>query len=292
MYPSQIGDSDKVQFSYTFSPVHSKTFRTVSCGDCTHVFCSPIPENIGKYYVDVVDDEYLRHEDSRKLAGREVIRALGASTAPVPSDCWTLAAPLATSWIARKKEAMSPRALSLQWSAKIARNRGFQVYGEFLDTFVASHKGQYDVVTLWGVIEHFARPLDELQRIRQLLKPNGILALWTGDVSSITSRALGRKWWYWQGQHIQYFTEDSLSRLARTTGFEPVRIDRYPFAATRETLSNSLRRYPVLRPLLMAALTPLFWLRPIVYLRLPGEMFFVARTPGGWTPRPRTPGGR
>ena len=165
-----------------------------------------------------------------------------------------------------------------QWSAKIARNRGFQVYGEFLDTFVASHKGQYDIVTLWGVIEHFARPLDELQRIRQLLKPNGILALWTGDVSSITSRALGRKWWYWQGQHIQYFTEDSLSRLARTTGFEPLRIDRYPFAATRETLSNSLRRYPVLRPLLMAALTPLFWLRPVVYLRLPGEMFFVART--------------
>ena len=232
-----------------------------------------------------MDDEYLRHEDSRKLAARELIRVLRRVDGAGSKRLLDIGCATGDFLDCAKEGGYTAEGLEVsEWSAKIARNRGFQVYGEFLDTFVPSHKGQYDVVTLWGVIEHFARPLDELQRIRQLLKPNGILALWTGDVSSITSRALGRKWWYWQGQHIQYFTADSLSRLARTTGFERVQIDRYPFAATRETLSNSLRRYPVLRPLLMAALTPLFWLRPVVYLRLPGEMFFVARTPDALDP--------
>ena len=196
MYPSQIGDADRVQFSYTFSPAHSKTFRTVSCHDCTHVFCSPIPENIGKSYVDVVDDEYLRHEDSRRLAAAEVIRALRRVDGPGSKRLLDVGCATGDFLDCAQEAGYAVEGLEVsEWSAKIARNRGFQVHGEFLDTFVASHKGQYDVVTLWGVIEHFGRPLDELRHIRQLLKPNGILALWTGDISSITSRALGRKWW-------------------------------------------------------------------------------------------------
>ena len=143
MHPSQIGDSDKVQFSYTFSPVHSKTFRTVSCRDCTHVFCSPIPENIGKYYVDVVDDEYLRHEDSRKLAAREVIRALRRVDGAGSKRLLDIGCATGDFLDCAREGGYAAEGLEVsEWSANIARNRGFQVYGEFLDTFVASHKGR------------------------------------------------------------------------------------------------------------------------------------------------------
>jgi hypothetical protein len=99
-----------------------------------------------------------------------------------------------------------------------------------------------------------------------------------GRASSSNAYVLGRRWWYWQGQHIQYFTQASLERLARQAGLDVVRTDRYPFAATHETISNSLRRYRAHR-LMSALLRPLFAVRPVVYLRLPGEMLFFARKP-------------
>jgi hypothetical protein len=100
--------------------------------------------------------------------------------------------------------------------------------------------------------------------------------VWTGDADAWLPRLLGRRWWYWQGQHIQYFTHRSLSTLARAAGFDHVTTERYPFAATHGTIANSLRRYPLHR-LMSAALAPIFRLKPVIYLRLPGEMLFLAR---------------
>jgi 2-polyprenyl-3-methyl-5-hydroxy-6-metoxy-1,4-benzoquinol methylase len=87
------------------------------------------------------------------------------------------------------------------------------VHTEYLDSLEKKKPEHYDVVSLLGVIEHFADPLKELKHIRGLMKPDGVVVIWTGDVNSITSRVLGRKWWYWQGQHIQYFTHESLVAL-------------------------------------------------------------------------------
>ncbi len=100
--------------------------------------------------------------------------------------------------------------------------------------------------------------------------------LWTGDVDSVTSRMLGRKWWYWQGQHIQYFTHASLKRLVTACSLEHVRTYVYPFAATYETIANSLRRYQW-QSIMTSLLSPLFVLKPVWYLRLPGELLFLAR---------------
>jgi SAM-dependent methyltransferase len=150
------------------------------------------------------------------------------------------------------------------------------VHQQPLATFAAQSGARFDVISLIGVIEHFPEPLVELENIAKLLRPGGLVVIWTGDSSSILARALGRRWWYWQGQHIQYFTHKSLSRAARLAGFEHVVTERYPFAATHATLKNSLRRYP-LHGVLSAAAKLLFATGPVIYLRLPGEMLFIAR---------------
>jgi SAM-dependent methyltransferase len=164
------------------------------------------------------------------------------------------------------------------WSSRIARARGLRVHQEYLEAFAATHPGEFDFVTLWGVIEHFANPRAEIRHIADLLKPGGILALWTGDVDSVTSRLLKRKWWYWQGQHIQYFSRRSLTKLVEDAGLEPVTAKLYPFGASLETISNSLRRYPA-HDLIMSFLKPVFRIKPTWSLKIPGEMFFIARKP-------------
>jgi 2-polyprenyl-3-methyl-5-hydroxy-6-metoxy-1,4-benzoquinol methylase len=277
LHSAEISSPEEVSFSYTFSPAHSKTFQVLRCEACSHAFCAPVPPDIAGHYEDVVDEEYLRHAGSRNASAMSLLSTLGRYC---PSGR-LLDIGCATGdflWAAHERGYLVEGLELSQWSSRLARERGLTVHQEYLDGFAPKHRGEYDLVTLWGVIEHFANPRREIQNIAELLRPGGIVAIWTGNVNSVTSRLLGRKWWYWQGQHIQYFTKTSLRRLVEDVGLESVATKLYPFTASLETMSNSLRRYRS-RGLLLSVLKPLFRLRSTWNLRIPGEMFFIARKP-------------
>jgi SAM-dependent methyltransferase len=164
------------------------------------------------------------------------------------------------------------------WSSTIAKERGLPVFPGFLEDAARQpqFRNQFEYAVLLGVIEHFEDPSLQVSYISSLLADGGHLVLWTGDRKSITSKVLGRYWWYWQGQHIQYFTERSLALLLDRHGFRSISFSLYPYGATTETLMNSLTRYRALtpvRPLIrgMLGLLPKIW-----SLKLPGEMLCIA----------------
>lgn len=274
LYSSDL-DLNKLTFTYEFTPLSQKTFRVIRCVDCSHVFCSPLPRNIYKNYEDVIDKEYLRHSQTRILTARAVlnlVRSYVSSGIMLDVGCAT-----GDFLIEARKFGYSAEGLELsRWSCEIARKKGIPVYRERLKSLSQKFPQKYDVITMWGVVEHFENPLTEVRYINRLLKPGGILAIWTGNVDGIMSRILGRRWWYWQGQHIQYFTNDSLNSLTKYCGFENIAKNRYPIAATYEQLENSLKRYKFGKYALQIV-KPLFAVKPIWYLRLPGEMLWLGR---------------
>jgi SAM-dependent methyltransferase len=162
-----------------------------------------------------------------------------------------------------------------KWSAKIAESYGLKIHRQTLESLASKYPKKYDVISLWGVIEHFEFPKDEMIFLNKLLKPGGLLVLWTGDVDGFISRLLRRKWWYWQGQHIQYFTGSSLNRLGEAHGFKHLSTFVYPVAVTWDQISNSLNRYKF-KNIISVFIRPFFILKPIWYLRIPGEMFWIA----------------
>lgn len=274
LYPSNI-DVKKLVFTYEFTPESQKTFRVVRCSNCSHVFCSPLPKDIYRNYEDVIDNEYLRHSRTRKLSARSVlatVRQYVSSGRLLDIGCAT-----GDFLEVARRHGFSAEGLELShWSANIARKKGITVFSSRLKGLADKYPGRYDVITMWGVIEHFENPFDEMVRVSKLLKPGGVLAIWTGNVDGIMSRILGRRWWYWQGQHIQYFTDKSLNHLAMSTGFEHLTTKRYPIAATYDQVENSLNRYKFkkyLKPLIKF----FFLIKPIWYLRMPGEMLWLGR---------------
>jgi len=276
-YLADINPSE-LSFTYTKTPNSNKTFRSVRCRNCTHVFCTPLPKNIYKNYEDVVDKEYLRYEISLVTSARLVLKLIKnyfPSGAILDVGCATGAF-----LEMAKKEGYSVEGLELsKWSSEIAKKRGIKIYRKRLDALAKQKPKSYDVITLFGVIEHFEEPVKEIQAIQKLLKPGGLLVVWTGDINSLPSKLLGKKWWYWQGQHIQYFTEKSLTYLGKLCGFQHRSTKIYPFIATYELMGNYLGRYSK-RSLLMRLLKPVFKLKPVWVLRLPGEMLWVASKRG------------
>lgn len=274
LYPSDI-DTKRLSFTYVKTPYSSKTFRSARCLKCSHVFCSPLPKNMFKNYEDVVDNEYLQYAESIRISSRIIlphIKRFISSGKVLDVGCAT-----GEFLLVAKKFGYSGEGLELsRWSSEIARKRGIRIYRERLKSLADRYPDKYDVITMFGVIEHFENPVEEMCHIRTLLKPGGMLVIWTGNIDSIPSKILRKNWWYWQGQHIQYFSHKSLNLLAKNSGFEHITTKTYPFVATHDLLDNSLSRYR-LRKLIMKLSAPFFKVRSAWTFYIPGEMLWFGR---------------
>lgn len=99
--------------------------------------------------------------------------------------------------------------------------------------------GQFDVVTLWDVLEHLPDPHASLNEIYRVTAPGAWLVLQIPDVSSWEAKLWGR-WWigYDAPRHLYAFPSKALAALLAATGFEPVR--RLHLAGGYHTFARSL----------------------------------------------------
>lgn len=131
------------------------------------------------------------------------------------------------------------------FSLEVARERGWDAHGieisEFACNFARSTLGlnvscgslqeadlapkTFDVVTMWDYIEHCPDPARELTLANQLMKTRGLLALSTPDICSLPARTWGANWMgIKQGEHLFYFSPETITRLLRQSGFEVIRL--------------------------------------------------------------------
>jgi hypothetical protein len=73
---------------------------------------------------------------------------------------------------------------------------------------------------MWDVIEHVDDPAAELDKSFNLLRPGGTIAVHTMDISSSTAKIMGPCWPWLMDMHIHYFSQDSLIRFMKKSGFE------------------------------------------------------------------------
>ena len=80
----------------------------------------------------------------------------------------------------------------------------------------------FDAVTFWAVIEHLAEPKLFLKRAHAVLKPGGLCFVLVPNVKSLAMRMLGVKYRYVYPQHLNYCSAQTLTRLAKSSGFAVV----------------------------------------------------------------------
>jgi 2-polyprenyl-3-methyl-5-hydroxy-6-metoxy-1,4-benzoquinol methylase len=85
-----------------------------------------------------------------------------------------------------------------------------------------AHAGSFDVVTAIEVLEHTQDPVAELRRMRELLRPGGLLFLTTGNAQPYAERLTS--WRYVVPEiHISFFEPRTLERALTAAGFRPER---------------------------------------------------------------------
>jgi 2-polyprenyl-3-methyl-5-hydroxy-6-metoxy-1,4-benzoquinol methylase len=83
-------------------------------------------------------------------------------------------------------------------------------------------ENQFDVVTLWTVLEHVSQPLTILKKVHRILKPGGLLVVSTPNIGSPLAKILGKKWWEIRRLHTNQFTTKTLTDIVKNAGFKNV----------------------------------------------------------------------
>ena len=214
---------------YTVSREH---FSIRECAVCGFHFTSPRPEQsaIGKYYLS---EEYISHAAKatgvkdriyhlvRRRAIRskhKLIQKYHAAGSVLDVGCGTgdfLAYVQGRGYSTVGVE-VSPEARS------IAAAKGLNV-AETLESIPA--KGQFELITMWHVLEHVPDPINTLEQLYERSTENVLLVIAVPDHASWDSGHYGAGWAAWDvPRHLSHFRREDMKLLFQKTGFEPVEV--------------------------------------------------------------------
>jgi ubiquinone/menaquinone biosynthesis C-methylase UbiE len=197
--------------------------RIVQCNHCGYVYANPrwSSDELVAAYTAVEDEMYLAERAGRELTFRRHLQALEKFTGPANGRSLLdvgayigvfVEVAQAAGWQAYGVEPSS-------WAAKVAQERGLRVVEGTQDA-PELWGMQFDVVTMWDVIEHVDDPSAELAKAYRLLEPGGILAVHTMDIDSRIARLMGGRWPWLMDMHMHYFSRATLAQMLKKNGYE------------------------------------------------------------------------
>jgi len=109
-------------------------------------------------------------------------------------------------------------------AAAKARERGLRVSTGSLESSLPV-SGSYDLVVGWMVLEHLHQPKQVLEKLRQLVRPNGWLAISVPNNASLEARLFRQYWYALQlPTHLFHFTPTTLRMLLSASGWQVRRV--------------------------------------------------------------------
>jgi SAM-dependent methyltransferase len=91
--------------------------------------------------------------------------------------------------------------------------------------FPANADGRFEAITMFDYLEHVRDPLQVLQWAKTRLVPGGTLLLTTPRTGSLSWRLMGRHWFHYKyGEHLWFFTPESMRRLLGKHGFQGIKV--------------------------------------------------------------------
>jgi 2-polyprenyl-3-methyl-5-hydroxy-6-metoxy-1,4-benzoquinol methylase len=96
---------------------------------------------------------------------------------------------------------------------------------ELVDFFDYTVKeNEYDLITMWDVLEHIDQCDAAIDKCAAMLKPGGYLALQVPQIDSYIARRQKEKWQAMSPDHVNYFSRTTITRLLEAHGLQRVRI--------------------------------------------------------------------
>jgi 2-polyprenyl-3-methyl-5-hydroxy-6-metoxy-1,4-benzoquinol methylase len=223
---------------------HGSFGQIVACDGCGLRFRSPREDDatIVSLYADVEDTVYLENEPARAATFSRALRRL-ESHVPLRGPlldvgCYTgafLDVAVRGHWTVAGIEPS-------RWAAGIAAGKGHHVHCGTL-AGAPFPRGSFAVVTMWDALEHYADPVGELRRARELVQSGGYLVLTTMNIDTWIVRLLRARWPWYMRMHLWYFTPETVARALALAGWRVTHRHGYGHVVTWDYLLTKLGPY-------------------------------------------------
>ncbi len=115
---------------------------------------------------------------------------------------------------------------------------GIPVFAGTFETF-PEQESEYDIISMWDVIEHLSEPFDAIKKVSKMLKSGGVFIFSTPNLNSIDRKIFKETWLgYDLPRHLYLFPDFLIRRLLKDQGFEV--LDRFCFTGSHGALYLNL----------------------------------------------------
>ena len=109
-------------------------------------------------------------------------------------------------------------------SVKIAKKKlGNKIHLKSIESFKTSKK--YDLILMIDIIEHVRNPDHIMQKVKDLLKKDGLLIMNTPNTSAILAKISGKTWFQYKREHLYYFNSSNIKQFLSKNGFKTIKCD-------------------------------------------------------------------
>jgi SAM-dependent methyltransferase len=206
----------------------------VACGECGHMQLDRFPTDaeLDAAYAAAESDDYVEEEAGQRASFASVLERIERYSPPgaiLDVGCWV------GFLLAEARDRGWGPCVGLEpslFASSFARDRlGLDVRTE--DLFAAElEPASFDVLFMGDVLEHLTRANAALDRVGELLRPGGLIALALPDAGSRVARLLGARWWSVIPTHVHYFTRHSAATILTRHGFTPLYVGTDPKSFT------------------------------------------------------------
>ncbi|MBW1783799.1 MAG: class I SAM-dependent methyltransferase [Deltaproteobacteria bacterium] len=206
-------DNREAEFSYL-------DINIVRCPECTHRYTDRVPVNLDEVYdstayLDAIKTLELQQQDYRAnrfgMERVELVKGLFNDTNRSVLD-------VGCGWgyFLGQLQTAGFDCYGIELSKPVAEIAREKYNLNISSTPIQTYETEvpFDLITLFGVIEHIKEPVDFLGHCRRLLKESGFILLFTPNFESVAVHVQKeRANMVYPGQHIHHFTLKSMKKL-------------------------------------------------------------------------------
>jgi 2-polyprenyl-3-methyl-5-hydroxy-6-metoxy-1,4-benzoquinol methylase len=200
-----------------------RLFRLVRCNACDGVFLSGRQfESVEEYYRIAYPASYhdgthgvhgtrdiRRHNVDRMISHRKKLRVLD-----VGAGAGTF-----LKYMQKRGHTVSGIEMNAELAQRVSSELTAPVFAGPLEQFEA--REQFDLITLWDVLEHMIDPLESLRKLKSMLTPKGSIVIGVPDFHSMEAKLLGAMWFGLEvPRHTIQCTPTHVAMLARGAGLD------------------------------------------------------------------------
>lgn len=219
IFPSTIKSSVEVADFVSTNTHYGNYHNIVQCTDCGLLYMNPRDAGIPDLYGEVEDQAYLETWEERAITFRshlDLLKKIKSDGKILDVGCY------AGIFLNEAKNAgyevagIEPS----RWASEYTRQKtGAQVWTGTCEKLPLP-AAEFDVVTVWDVVEHFEDPANCFRALHPTLKPGGVILVTTHDIDSRLARILGKRYPWLMRFHLFHFSPKTLGEMLRRCGFE------------------------------------------------------------------------